>query len=162
MTRSAFRSSLVLAALLALPFQVAGQLPSATPEQRAAGAQVASIDLGVDRLVVERGETISLEPRLLDADGNVVAGAVGLLLAQGGLTPSVIELSDIVVEVTGSQPTEGEIMLLVMVPEDQGGASDRRACAKWGACRSSSRTGQRRASSSRSSGTLRTSARRFV
>ena len=70
MPRAYARPTLAALVILGLPLPASAQLPPATPEQRQAGERVATIDFGVEELVVERGATIPLEVRFLDADGN--------------------------------------------------------------------------------------------
>ncbi len=119
MTRTTL--SLFAAAALLIPQGASAQFPPATPEQRAAGARVAEVRFGTDEVVVPRGETVTLEAGLYDADGNRVEGAIAVLFAQVGVTPRFAPVEGPTVQLTGAQPGSGSLTAVVMVPEDQGG-----------------------------------------
>ncbi len=117
------RSTLALAAslLLIVPAGATAQMPAATADQRAAGLRVATVDFGMDRLVIPRGQAIPVHARLLDADGNVVLDAVAVIFARGGLQPSVGALAP-GLAFTGERPGDGTLVALVLVPESEGTA----------------------------------------
>lgn len=119
MIRSALAVSAAL--LLLAPVAAEAQLPPATPEQRAAGARVASVDFGTQELVIPRGEAAPLRPRFLDAAGNPVEGAVAVVFAQAGVSPGFAVVSPDLA-FTGRQPGEGTLVALVAVPEGEGSA----------------------------------------
>ena len=122
MMRRLLRHALAVLILAALPLDASAQLPPATAEQRAAGGRVASVEFSLDELVIERGATVSLEARLLDADGNAVEGAVAVFFAQAGVSPTFVPLTDgSVAEFTGQQPGQGQLALIIMVSEDRQG-----------------------------------------
>ena len=111
-----------LAGLLALsiPAAARAQLPPATPEQRAAGSRVMDIRFGVDELTVGRGEIVTLQTVLVDAEGDPVEGAVALMVSQGAsVSPPFAPVTGPSLELTGGQPGTGELMFVVMVPEGE-------------------------------------------
>ncbi|MEQ9401217.1 MAG: Ig-like domain-containing protein [Longimicrobiales bacterium] len=112
----------VAAALLLLaPAAAEAQLPTATPEQRAAGARVASVDFGTQELVIPRDEAAPLQPRFLDAAGNLVEGVLGVVFAQAGVSPAFAVVTP-GMSFTGREPGEGTLVALVAVPEGEGSA----------------------------------------
>ncbi len=110
----------LLAATLA--HGLAAQLPTATPAHRAAGQRVTEIRFEVEELIVRRGETVSLTPTLVDASGNVVEGAMALLIARGGLTPQISAATGPAVELTGDVPGSVTLVALVVVEPGQSSA----------------------------------------
>lgn len=109
--------AIVLIALTSVP--VLAQFPPASAEQRTAGARIAEVRFGTDRLVIPRGETVAIDAGLYDDDGNPVEGAVALLFAQAGVSPTFAQLEGETVSLSGQQPGDGTIVAIVMVPEDQ-------------------------------------------
>lgn len=112
---------LALLALSLLGTDAQAQFPPATPEQRAAGAQVAEIRFGTEELTIPRGETATIGAELYDADGNRVEGAVAIVFAQGGVGPTFSTVEGPTVELRGMAPGNGMAMAIVMVPEDEAG-----------------------------------------
>ena len=78
--------SLTLQLALAVP--ATAQFPPATAEQREAGARVTEVRFGTEELVIPRGETVTLQTGLYDAAGKLVEGAVAVVFAQLGVSPS--------------------------------------------------------------------------
>lgn len=111
-----FMFAIASALFLAVATPAAAQLPPATDEQRAAGARVATVDFGVEEMIVRRGETVGLLPRLLDSDGNVVEGASAVAVIRGGVSPGFAPLGATEVSYTGNQPSTGRLVVIVMVP----------------------------------------------
>jgi len=112
-------ATLALALTVAAP--AAAQFPPATAEQRAAGERVAEIRFGIEELNVPRGETVTLQTGLYDADGNAVEGAVVVIFAQGGVSPTFSTVEGSSIELTGMAPGSGQLMAVVMIPEGSGG-----------------------------------------
>lgn len=98
----------------------AAQLPPATDDQRAAGAMVAEVRFGSEELVIPRGEMVTLMTGLYDANGNVVEGAVAIVMTSGNVSPRFASITGQRVELTGELPGEGTLSAIVMVPLDQG------------------------------------------
>lgn len=101
----------------------AAQFPPATAEQREAGARVSEIRFGTESLVVPRGETVTLETGLYDADGNAVEGAVAVVFAQAGVSPMFSTVTGPTIELTGDAPGDGMLVAIVMVPTGSGGGA---------------------------------------
>jgi hypothetical protein len=112
-------SGLVILAGLAAP--ASAQFPPATAEQRAAGARVAEVRFGTEELVIPRGELVTVETGLYDAEGDPVEGAVAMIFAQAGVSPTFSTIDGPTIELTGTQPGSGTLMAIVMVPEDESG-----------------------------------------
>ena len=111
-------AGLVLFALFAAP--ATAQFPSATSEQREAGARVTEVRFGSEELTIPRGETVTLTTGLYDASGNAVEGAVAVIMARGAVGPRFSNIMGQQVELTGQQPGQGTLTAVVMVPADQG------------------------------------------
>ena len=94
----------------------AAQLPPATDDQRAAGAMVAEVRFGSEELVIPRGEMVTLMTGLYDANGNVVEGAVAIVMTSGNVSPRFASITGQRVELTGELPGEGTLSAIVMVP----------------------------------------------
>ncbi len=118
----AWLPALIVAAATALPItSLSAQFAPATPEQRAAGSRVTDVRFDVDELVIPRGEAVTVEATFVDAAGDVVEGVVAMIFAQVGVAPNFAPITGPTLELTGQQPSEGAIMAIVMVPEDEGG-----------------------------------------
>ena len=110
-----------LALLLTLAAPAAAQFPPASAEQREAGARVTEVRFGSEELVVPRGEIVTLQAGLYDSEGNAVTGAVAVVFAQVGVSPTFAPIEGRGIELTGDQPGTGNLTAVVMVPEDEGG-----------------------------------------
>jgi len=107
--------------LMASVAEVRAQFPPATPEEREAGARVQEIRFGTDALTIPRGETVTVGTELYDEAGDRVEGAVALIFAQGGVSPTFSMVEGPNVELTGTAPGNGVALAIVMVPEDETG-----------------------------------------
>jgi hypothetical protein len=119
-TRFGTMRAAALAVLLTSAVDATAQMPTATPEQRTAGTQVTEIRFATEELVVRRDETVTLEVTLFDAEGNPVEGAIALIFARAGFSPSLSILSGPSIELTGQQPGSGSLIAAIMVPESDG------------------------------------------
>jgi hypothetical protein len=81
---------------------------------------VTEVRFGSDELVIPRGETVTLRTGLYDANGNMVEGAVAIVMSSGNVSPRFATIAGQQVELTGQQPGEGTLSAIVMVPLDQG------------------------------------------
>ncbi len=109
---------------VALTTQTAyAQLPPATDAQKAAGSRVESVRFEPADLSLMRGETVGLKVVFLDAEGNPVEEAVGLVVANGGITPPFALIQPEGIEITGSSAGDAGVTVLVMVPEGEGSFS---------------------------------------
>lgn len=120
MTRSTSKILAGLALLLASALPATAQFPPATDAQRAAGARVTEVRFGTAELVIPRGETVSVQAGLYDAAGNPVTGAVAVLYAPSGASPTFSTIGG-PIALTGVEPSQGQLTAVVMVPADQGG-----------------------------------------
>jgi choice-of-anchor B domain-containing protein len=121
MTRPMQTSFAAIVLLLAMVAPVFAQFPPASAEQREAGGRVAEVRFGSEELIVPRGEVVTLRASLHDADGNVVTGAVAVVYAQVGVSPTFAPIDGPMIELTGDEPGSGSLTAVVMVPEDEGG-----------------------------------------
>ena len=112
--------AVMIAAYLSFSFaaNAAAQFPTATPEQQRAGTRVVDIRFGVEELVLQRGDTVDLQTILIDASGNTVSGAVAVVFAQG-VGPTFSPVTGPSIQLYGGEPGQGQLRLIVMVPEDQ-------------------------------------------
>ena len=115
MSPVALRSILLLVLLTALALPAQAQLPPSTPEQRAAGDRVVAVEFDTEELVVERDQTASVSVRLVDAEGNPVDDAVGLLIAEVGITQLQPIVGDAPIQFRSGVPNEGALTVLVLV-----------------------------------------------
>jgi len=121
MIRNALSALASLTVLLASAAPAAAQFPPATAEQREAGARVTEIRFGIEELNVPRGETITLQTGLYDADGNAVEGAIAVIFAQAGVSPTFTTVEGSSIELTGTTPGSGQLMAVIMIPEGSDG-----------------------------------------
>jgi len=110
-----------LALLFATASPAAAQLPPATAAQREIGMRVAEIRFGTEELLVPRGEVVTLQTGLYDAQGSPVEGAIAVIFSRAGVSPSFSPIVGLTVELTGVTPSSGELVAMVMVPETEPG-----------------------------------------
>jgi hypothetical protein len=108
------------ALFLATAARASAQLPPASDEQRAAGERVVTVDFGTEEMVVRRGESTGLMPRLLDSDGNVVEGATAIAVVRAGVSPGFAMIGDAELSYIGNAPGSGRLAVIVMVPMGAG------------------------------------------
>ncbi len=115
----------VAALVVLLPTSLLSQLPTATDEQRAAGAMVATVEFDQNPVGLMLGDSMEVTARFLDEDGNEVDGDLAWTIFPFGTSVAAVRRDSVDNKkymINAREPGEGELAVFLIVPTDQANA----------------------------------------